>query len=105
MIARAVIDRAIEDKSITTAGSYLSKSNRLIKDMLFQHGAQTSDSDAGFDGTVCILDRDTGRLEFSGANSSLYMFNNGEITELKGDRKSVGARRTRASYWIDRCDE
>jgi serine phosphatase RsbU (regulator of sigma subunit) len=106
VIARAVIDRAIEDKSITTAGAYLSKSNRLIKDMLFQHGAQASDSDAGFDGTVCILDRDTNRLEFAGANSSLLMLNKGEITELKGDRKSVGARRTRASYefttrWVD----
>lgn len=98
VIARAVIDRAIEDNSITTAGSYLSKSNRLIKDMLFQHGVQASDSDAGFDGTVCILDRDTGRLEFAGANSSLFMLNNGEITELKGDRKSVGARRTRGNY-------
>lgn len=98
VIARAVIDRAIEDDSITTAGSYLSRSNQLIKDMLFQHGAQTSDSDAGFDGTLCILDRDTERLEFAGANSSLFMLNDGQIVELKGDRKSVGARRTRASY-------
>ena len=98
VIARAVIDRAIEDDSITTAGNYLSKSNRLIKDMLFQHGAQASDSDAGFDGTVCIIDRDSNRLEFAGANSSLLVLNNGEITELKGDRKSVGARRTRAGY-------
>ncbi len=98
VIARAVIDRAIEDDSITTAGNYLSKSNRLIKDMLFQHGAQASDSDAGFDGTVCIIDRDSNRLEFAGANSSLLVLSNGEITELKGDRKSVGARRTRAGY-------
>ncbi|MGB2358861.1 MAG: PP2C family protein-serine/threonine phosphatase [Porticoccaceae bacterium] len=98
MIARAVIDRAIEDDSITSAGSYLSKSNHLIKDMLFQHGAQAKDSDAGFDGTVCILDREADRLEFAGANSSLFMVNHGEIIELKGDRKSVGARRTRGSF-------
>jgi len=98
VIVRAVIDRAIEDDSITSAGSYLSKSNHLIKDMLFQHGAQAKDSDAGFDGTVCILDRDADKLEFAGANSSLFMVNNGKIIELKGDRKSVGARRTKGSY-------
>jgi|TARA_B110000046_G_scaffold185620_1_gene228135 serine phosphatase RsbU (regulator of sigma subunit) len=37
-------------------------------------------------------------LEFAGANSSLFVFNNGVVTELKGDRKSVGARRTSRSY-------
>ena len=37
-------------------------------------------------------------MEFSGANSSLFVFNNGVVTELKGDRKSVGARRTSRSY-------
>jgi serine phosphatase RsbU (regulator of sigma subunit) len=98
VIARAVIDRAIEDDSITSAGSYQSTSNRLIKDMLFQHGAEASDSDAGFDGTICILDRDADKLEFAGANSSLFMVNHGKIAELKGDRKSVGARRTKGSY-------
>ena len=98
VIARSVIDRAIQDDSITTAGGYLSESNRLIKDMLFQNESDSAESDAGFDGTLCILDRETGQLEFAGANSSLFVFNNGVVTELKGDRKSVGARRTSRSY-------
>jgi serine phosphatase RsbU (regulator of sigma subunit) len=98
LIARAVFDRAIENQTITTAGQYLSESNRLIKDMLFQNDYEEGKSDAGFDGTVCILDRETGKLEFAGANSSLFIINNGLVTELKGDRKSVGARRTPGSY-------
>jgi serine phosphatase RsbU (regulator of sigma subunit) len=94
VIARAVVDRAIEDDQINTAGEYLSESNRLIKDMLFQNESEEADSDAGFDGTVCILDRQTGCLEFAGANSSLFVVNNNETKEIKGNKKSVGARRT-----------
>ncbi len=94
VIARAVVDRAIEDDQINTAGEYLSESNRLIKDMLFQNESEEADSDAGFDGTVCILDRQSGCLEFAGANSSLFVVTNNETKEIKGNRKSVGARRT-----------
>ena len=94
VIARAVVDRAIEDDQINTAGEYLSESNRLIKDMLFQNESEEADSDAGFDGTVCILDRQSGCLEFAGANSSLFVVNNNETKEIKGNKKSVGARRT-----------
>ena len=98
IIARSVFDRAIEDESVSTAGDYLSVSNRLIKDMLFQNNAELAESDAGFDGTVCILDRSTNTLEFAGANSSLLMLNNGEVVELKGDRRSVGALRTKSDF-------
>ena len=66
--------------------------------MLFQNNAELAESDAGFDGTVCILDRSTNTLEFAGANSSLLMLNNGEVVELKGDRRSVGALRTKSDF-------
>ena len=98
IIARSVFDRAIEDEAVSTAGDYLSVSNRLIKDMLFQNNAELAESDAGFDGTVCILDRSSNTLEFAGANSSLLMLNDGEVVELKGDRRSVGALRTKSDF-------
>lgn len=70
----------------------------LNKDMFLQNESDSAESDAGFDGTLCILDRETGQLEFAGANSSLFVFNDGVVTELNGDRKSLGARRTSRSY-------
>ena len=98
LIARAAFDRAFEDPAIVSAGDYLSESNRLIKNMLFQNEAEQAESDAGFDGTVCILDRVSGTLEFAGANASLFVIESGQVTELKGDKKSVGARRTPGGY-------
>jgi len=98
LIARAAFDRAFEDPAIVSAGDYLSESNRLIKNMLFQNEAEQAESDAGFDGTVCILDRVSGTLEFAGANASLFVVDSGQVTELKGDKKSVGARRTPGGY-------
>jgi serine phosphatase RsbU (regulator of sigma subunit) len=98
LIARAAFDCAFEDPAIVSAGDYLSESNRLIKNMLFQNEAEQAESDAGFDGTVCILDRVSGTLEFAGANASLFVIESGQVTELKGDKKSVGARRTPGGY-------
>jgi len=98
LIARAAFDRAFENPSIVSAGDYLTESNRLIKNMLFQNESEQAESDAGFDGTVCILDRVSGTLEFAGANASLFVVDSGQVTELKGDKKSVGARRTPGGY-------
>jgi len=98
LIARAAFDRAFEDPTIVSAGDYLSESNRLIKNMLFQNEVEQAESDAGFDGTVCILDRVSGTLEFAGANASLFVIESGQVSELKGDKKSVGARRTPGGY-------
>jgi serine phosphatase RsbU (regulator of sigma subunit) len=44
----------------------------------------------GMDLTLCVLDMKTRTLDFSGARNSLYLVRNGELTEFKGDRKSIG---------------
>ena len=44
----------------------------------------------GMDLTLCVLDRKECKLYFSGARNSVYVVRNGELLELKGDRKSIG---------------
>lgn len=44
----------------------------------------------GMDLTLCVLDKKERKLHFSGARNSAYIIRNGELFELKGDRKSIG---------------
>ncbi len=44
----------------------------------------------GMDLTLCVLDKKERILYFSGARNSVYVVRNGQLIELKGDRKSIG---------------
>ncbi len=39
--------------------------------------------------TVCLFDRNTFQLQFSGANNPLYLISEGLLTQIKGDKMPV----------------
>lgn len=44
----------------------------------------------GMDISVCVVDRETGILDYCGANRPLFIYQEGELKILKGDKQSVG---------------
>lgn len=44
----------------------------------------------GMDMTICIFNKQRTKMSFAGANNPLYMIRNGELTEIKGDKRPVG---------------
>jgi serine phosphatase RsbU (regulator of sigma subunit) len=44
----------------------------------------------GMDIACCLINRKQNKLQYSGANNSLYMIRNGELTEIKADKQSIG---------------
>jgi len=98
IIARSVLERAIEQREIQNAGDYLTKAHSLVMETLSQQDNSNEKIDEGFDGGVCIYHRKERRLEFAGAKSSLFRVNNGGASEIKGDRKSVGSSRSGGAF-------
>lgn len=47
----------------------------------------------GMDIALCCLNEETGKMEFAGAHRPLYILKNGELVQVKGDRKAIGGRR------------
>ena len=87
----SIFDRLIHDPNVNTAGEYLTSAHNLISAMLGQHVDRKAKSNDGFDGSICLLHKQTKKLSFAGARSSSFLLqNNGEPLELKGNRKSVG---------------
>jgi serine phosphatase RsbU (regulator of sigma subunit) len=67
----------------------LNELRNRIKNSLRQTGREGEARD-GMDMSLCVIDRDTGMLHFSGANNPIYFVDNGNLTELKGTRNPIG---------------
>jgi serine phosphatase RsbU (regulator of sigma subunit)/HAMP domain-containing protein len=98
IIARSVLERAIDEHEIQNAGDYLTKAHALVMETLSQQDSANEKIDEGFDGGVCIYHRKERRLEFAGAKSSLFRVNASGASEIKGDRKSVGSSRSGGAF-------
>ncbi|MDP4094002.1 MAG: cache domain-containing protein [Bacillota bacterium] len=63
--------------------------NLTLKETLGQNRKDSIAND-GADMALCMIDRVNGKILFAGAKLSVYIGLNGEITEYKGSRHSVG---------------
>ena len=98
IIARSVLERAIDEHGEQNAGDYLTRAHSLVMETLSQQDSANEKIDEGFDGGVRIYHRKQRRLEFAGAKSSLFRVNNTGASEIKGDRKSVGSSRSGGAF-------
>lgn len=72
--------------------------NKIIKpaDILFELRSEvikaldSSDQKDGMDISLCAIDIQTMKLEFSGAHNSLYIVRDNELSELKANRMPIG---------------
>ncbi|MBN2481919.1 MAG: serine/threonine-protein phosphatase [Bacteroidales bacterium] len=72
-----------------SAGSMLNLLREYIMKALCQTGEDDEQKD-GLDMALCIINKETGSLNFSGAFNPLYIVRDHELTELQGDKMPVG---------------
>ncbi|NPA11937.1 MAG: SpoIIE family protein phosphatase [Epsilonproteobacteria bacterium] len=92
-IEKEIINKLEDDKlSEISPAKILSYFNSSIKNLLKQD--EFSKSNAGFDGGVVYYNKSRQILKFAGAQIPLiYVDENGELSEIKGDKKSVGDKK------------
>ncbi|MFT5778928.1 MAG: serine phosphatase RsbU (regulator of sigma subunit) [Crocinitomicaceae bacterium] len=78
-----------KDETVQSPGQALDFLSREINATLNSKFAQENIRD-GMDITLCALDLHKKEIHFAGAQNSAYVIRDGELIELKGDRKSVG---------------
>ncbi len=70
------------------ANLILKQLRTLVKTTLSQsYDAETKD---GMDIALCILNKKTNELQYSGAFNPLYLIRNNSLQEIKGDRMPIG---------------
>jgi len=95
-VERQLIANIHRDETISPA-KILGIFNRSIKHLLKQEDIN-SISNAGFDGGILYYNRSKKLIRFAGAETPLFIFQNGTIETIKGDRHSIGYKKSDASY-------
>jgi|GEM_PF-2316347 PAS domain S-box-containing protein len=107
MIASSGLRKIIRDERCHDPAEILKRLNAFVKGMLHQD-TKYALSDDGLDAAVCFVSRPDSQfsilnsqfpiLTFSGAKMPLYYVHKGEINVIKGDRESIGYRRSDLNF-------
>jgi len=83
------LNRTVMEFKLTKPGDILNKLNDLVVDTFVRH----SDSDVkdGMDMSLLSMDKDTGMIEFAGAQNPLYIVNTDGLVEIKGNKQPIGS--------------
>ena len=93
LLGMSYLNEIVQRREITQANQVLNELRRQIKNSLRQHG-QPEESKDGIEMAICVIDEKSRVLQYSGANSPLYMIRdmNGspELKEFKPDLMPLG---------------
>ncbi|MCP4931385.1 MAG: SpoIIE family protein phosphatase, partial [Candidatus Marinimicrobia bacterium] len=97
-IERQVIGKINQDPSIDISpGWILGYFNKTIKKLLHQEDPK-SICNAGFDGGILLYNRKNNLVKYAGAELPLFVIQDGVLNTIKGDRQSVGYRRSEFDF-------
>ena len=101
MLVKAITDQMIfnlkEKKLPFSPAAILNYFNSTIKYVLKQYEDSTSKSNVGFDGGVLYYNKKENIIKYAGAETSLFYVKNNEVKIIKGDRVSIGYKKSKES--------
>ena len=89
MIGNTLLNKIVNEKKVYNTAEILEQLNSEVKDALKQESKESQTRD-GMDVSLCRIDLESGQVIYTGARRPLYVIDNGELVEIKGDRKSIG---------------
>ncbi|KAA0575268.1 SpoIIE family protein phosphatase [Azospirillum sp. Sh1] len=95
MTASAMLNNVLDQMGADDPAAVLAAVDRKVRAALHQEGKARSGTDCfdnGLDLGLCHIRPAEGLLVFAGARVPLLMVTGGEVTELRGDRRSLGYR-------------
>jgi len=97
MIASSGIRQLIHDENYRNPAVILEKMNYIIKSTL-QKDKEIETSDDGLDAAICYIPRNQKRLIYAGARLPIYYVENGRTKFIKGDRQSIGYKKSDIAF-------
>ncbi len=90
ILGLSLLNKIVNQHKNIQAAEILDMLRDEVKKSLKQTALQKDEDYEGLDIALCIINSDNLELQFAGANISLYVFNGGQVIELKPDRQPVG---------------
>ena len=92
LIGKCLLDQIIIEDPSATAGQILNSLSKLLVRTL-QQDLEDAVSKDGMDIALCIIDKEDGTIQFSGANNPLIIKTPDQIQTIKGDPMGIGLLR------------
>lgn len=89
MIGNTLLNHIVNERLIFDPAEILVNLHKGVRTALKQERNELDTTD-GMDVCLCVINSKEKTLSFSGAKRPLYLVENGEFAEIKGDRKSIG---------------
>ena len=85
-----LLNKAVLEKNLVTPSEILDAVNLWLTESLHQSYGESTVRD-GMDITLIAINKHSNEVLFAGANNSIYIVSNEELTQIKGDKFPVGA--------------
>lgn len=92
-IERQIISNIMYSDEVVSPAKILSIFNKSMKHLLKQEN-EDSISNAGFDGAIIYYNKKEQIVKYAGASTSLYYTQEKELVAIKGDRHSIGYKKS-----------
>jgi serine phosphatase RsbU (regulator of sigma subunit) len=87
VVCHNALNRAVREFGLTQPAAILDKIAEIVLENFSKSEEEIQD---GMDISICALNTKTKTLEWSGANNSLLLIINGQLTETKADKQCIG---------------
>lgn len=87
VVCNSALNRAVREFGLTNPAEILNKVRELVIETFEKSRDDVKD---GMDIALCALNIKTNELNYAGANNSLYLVRDGELTEYKADKQPIG---------------
>lgn len=90
LIGHNALNQIVNELKIIEPSQILDALNKKVHKTL-QNSLETNSIKDGMDMAICSLNTDTNLLKFSGAYNPLYVIQDGQISEIKGNKMAIGS--------------
>ena len=97
VLGNSMLNQIVYESNLVQPGEILEELNKRIQRTIKAEKLYAQVDD-GMDIGLCMINKKTRNLCFAGAKRPLYVFNNGEFKEIKGDHVSVGGNHDAHAY-------
>jgi len=87
VVCHNALNRAVREFGLTQPAAILDKTTQIILENFSKSEEEIQD---GMDISICALNIKTKSLEWAGANNSLLLIADGQLTETKADKQCIG---------------
>lgn len=95
VVCANALNRAVKEFGLLDPGAILDKTRELLVATFERSDREVRD---GMDISLCVLDRNTLKASWAGANNPLWVIRDGEFLEYKANRQPIGKHAENSSF-------